>query len=89
MDEPFSNLDYKARADISDKLCRLHEKKNLTILMVTHDMSFIPERCNRAVLMNNGRIIADGAPEEVLNHSVCRMRHLQVLLWVYLYHQTH
>ena len=69
LDEPFSNLDYNARADISDKLCQLHEKMNLTILMVTHDMSFIPDRCNRAVLMNRGRIIADGTPEEVLNHS--------------------
>lgn len=69
LDEPFSNLDFKARVDISDKICRLHEKKNLTILMVIHDMTFIPERCNRAVLMNGGRIIADGAPEEVLNHD--------------------
>ncbi|MDI6811598.1 MAG: ATP-binding cassette domain-containing protein [archaeon] len=67
LDEPFSNLDFKARVDILDKLCRLHKEKNLTILMVTHDMSFIPERCNRAVLMNGGRIIGDGTPEEVLN----------------------
>lgn len=69
LDEPFSNLDFKARVDISDKLCRLHKEKNLTILMVTHDMSFIPERCNRAVLMNGGRIIGDGTPEEILNRG--------------------
>jgi zinc/manganese transport system ATP-binding protein len=67
LDEPFSNLDYKAKADISDKICHIHEQKNITILMVTHDINFIPERCNRVVVMNGGGVIADGTPKEVLD----------------------
>ena len=67
LDEPFSNLDYKARLDISDKICHLHREKNLTILMVMHDIGFVPERCSRVILISAGRIIADGAPEKVLD----------------------
>jgi len=66
LDEPFSNLDYSSRHQIETLLNRLHEKYNLTILMVSHDLSFIPERCNRIVVIDKGRIIMDGEKQHVL-----------------------
>ena len=66
LDEPFSNLDYSSRHQIETLLNRLHEKYNLTILMVSHDLSFIPERCNRIVVIDKGGILMDGAKKRVL-----------------------
>lgn len=66
LDEPLSNLDYSSRHQIETLLNRLHEKYNLTILMVSHDLSFIPERCNRMLVIDKGKILGDGAKKEVL-----------------------
>ena len=66
LDEPLSNLDYSSRHQIETLLNRLHEKYNLTILMVSHDLSFIPERCNRILVIDKGKIIKDGTKKAVL-----------------------
>ena len=72
LDEPFSNLDFNASADISQQISRLHEERGLTILAVIHDISAIPERCGRIILMNRGRIVKDGPPERVLNPDLLK-----------------
>jgi len=65
LDEPFSNLDLNSRSDISGKISFLN-KKEMTVIMVVHDISSIPERCKRIVLINNGKIIKDDGREKVL-----------------------
>jgi ABC-type polysaccharide/polyol phosphate transport system ATPase subunit len=45
----------------------LHED-GTTVLFVSHDAAAIRALCSRAILMSQGRVIADGAPAEVLNH---------------------
>jgi ABC-type polysaccharide/polyol phosphate transport system ATPase subunit len=45
----------------------LHER-GTTVLFVSHDAAAVRALCSRAMLMNHGRIIADGAPADVLNH---------------------
>jgi len=67
LDEPFSSLDFKALAEISERISSLHEEKNLTTLMVIHNIPSIPKRCKRAVLINEGIVIQDGFVDEVLN----------------------
>src|SRR6185436_15049907 len=42
--------------------------RGTTVLFVSHDAAAIRALCSRAILMNQGRIISDGAPAEVLNH---------------------
>ena len=50
-------------------VCRLvtdlRDDRLVTALVVTHDLSAMPEECDRVVLLNGGRITADGEPEEV------------------------
>jgi len=58
LDEPFSNLDLKSRSEISYKISSLNEK-GLTIVMVIHDRSSIPETCRRIITMEHGEIISD------------------------------
>ena len=73
LDEPFSNLDFNATADISRKMSCLHEKRELTTLAVIHDINAIPARCDRVVLMNRGRVVEDGSPKNVLNPNSLKL----------------
>ena len=57
LDEPSSNLDPMARREFADIVRGL----GITTLMVTHDLPYALELCPRALVMNEGRIVADGA----------------------------
>jgi len=71
LDEPSSNLDPLARAEFADILVALDR----TILMVTHDLAYAREVCDRAVIIDAGRIVADGPLAEVLDDSPLLIRH--------------
>jgi cobalt/nickel transport system ATP-binding protein len=62
LDEPSANLDPAGRRELAGVLHRL----GLTMLMVTHDLPYALQLCDRAVVLSAGRIAADGPIEEVL-----------------------
>src|SRR4029079_17271856 len=62
LDEPSSNLDPAARREVADILKRLQ----LTTLVVTHDLPYALELCERSVILNNGSIVADGPTADIL-----------------------
>jgi cobalt/nickel transport system ATP-binding protein len=62
LDEPSSNLDPAARRELADILLTLE----LTTIMVTHDLPYALELCPRAVVMNDGVIVADGPTGDLL-----------------------
>ncbi|MGZ8630274.1 MAG: energy-coupling factor ABC transporter ATP-binding protein [Actinomycetota bacterium] len=62
LDEPSSNLDPAGRRELADILRSL----DITMLMVTHDLPYALELCPRALVMNGGRIVADGPTGEIL-----------------------
>ena len=66
LDEPFSNLDPESRERLSELISRLNKERNVTVVVVTHDVQQINNSCNRIVVMNNGRIIADGKLEDIV-----------------------
>jgi ABC-type cobalamin/Fe3+-siderophores transport system ATPase subunit len=66
LDEPFSNLDPDSRGQIPLLITRLHEEKDLTTLIVTHDIHHMLDHCNRVIVVSSGRILFDGTPEEAL-----------------------
>jgi zinc/manganese transport system ATP-binding protein len=66
LDEPFSNLDYSSKIQIETLLNRIHEKYKITIVMVSHDLSFVPTGCSRVIVMDKGRIIMDDKKEKIL-----------------------
>ncbi len=65
-DEPTSALDPELVGEVLAALKKLAEK-NMTMLVVTHEMAFAKEISDRIIFMDEGRILADGSPEEVLN----------------------
>jgi zinc/manganese transport system ATP-binding protein len=70
LDEPFSNLDLASRTQVETLLNRIHEKNKITIVMVIHDLGFIPARCNRIIVIDNGKIIMDGDKKSILHSKV-------------------
>ncbi|MEV0649812.1 ABC transporter ATP-binding protein [Phytomonospora sp. NPDC050363] len=62
MDEPSSNLDPAARRELAEILLGL----DVTLLMVTHDLPYALQLCERAVILDEGRIRADAPTAELL-----------------------
>ncbi|HIE17019.1 MAG TPA: ABC transporter ATP-binding protein [Dehalococcoidia bacterium] len=61
-DEPSANLDIRSRR----RLIRVLQASKETILIASHDLELVLEVCNRVVLMDEGRIIVDGEPRQVM-----------------------
>jgi len=66
LDEPASNLDIDWKEKLVDLLAELYRRTELTVLMVSHETGLLPACVTRVVLMKTGRILAEGAPSEVL-----------------------
>ncbi|KXB05148.1 hypothetical protein AKJ50_01740 [candidate division MSBL1 archaeon SCGC-AAA382A13] len=66
LDEPFTNLDFKAKEELQKLIINIYEKRNLTTLMVTHDVGSVPKVSSRIVLMDGGQIVLEGNPQEVI-----------------------
>ena len=67
-DEPTGNLDSKNAVLILDLLTDLHRQRQMTLVLITHDMS-VARRASRAIQMKDGRIIFDGAPSKLTADS--------------------
>jgi iron complex transport system ATP-binding protein len=66
LDEPTANLDIGRQVEILNLIRSLCRENNLTVLAALHDLNLAAQYCDRLVLINNGRIHAQGAPEEVI-----------------------
>jgi cobalt/nickel transport system ATP-binding protein len=62
LDEPSSNLDPASRRELATIIRSLP----VTVLMVTHDLPYALELCPRAVILDDGRIVADGGTRDLL-----------------------
>lgn len=66
MDEPFSALDPLIRTKLQDELIELQERLKKTILFVSHDLEEALKIGNRISIMEGGRIVQTGAPEDII-----------------------
>jgi len=72
LDEPLSNLDPNLRRSTRDELRATLRRLGLTALFVTHDQEDAFAVADRVALMENGRMLQVGAPEELHDHPVSR-----------------
>lgn len=66
MDEPFGALDPVTRDALGTAVRALHDRLNLTTVMVTHDMAEALLLADRVLVMDEGRVVADEAPKSLL-----------------------
>jgi lipooligosaccharide transport system ATP-binding protein len=67
LDEPTTGLDPQARHVVWDRLYRL-KKRGVTLVLTTHYMDEAEQLCDRLVVMDRARIVAEGSPRELINH---------------------
>lgn len=68
MDEPFGALDPVTRGALQQEMLRIHQLSGRTIVLVTHDIDEALALADKIVLMDNGRIVQQGRPVELLTH---------------------
>jgi len=66
MDEPLSALDPSMRTKLQNEILTLHKEFDTTTIMVSHDPSEMYRLASRVVVLNQGKIINDGFPKDVL-----------------------
>jgi len=66
-DEPTSALDPEMIGEVT-KLMREIAKDGMTMVIVSHEMSFIKDFCTRVIFMDDGNIVEEGTPEEIFDH---------------------
>jgi cobalt/nickel transport system ATP-binding protein len=71
LDEPSSNLDPVARRELAEIVAEL----DVTVVLVTHDLPYGLQLCERAVVLDDGRVVADGAIAELLTDEPLMAAH--------------
>jgi len=66
MDEPLSALDPSMRLKLQNEILRLHKEFNTTTIMVSHEPSEMYRLANRVLVIQQGKIIQDGHPKDIL-----------------------
>ena len=77
LDEPSANLDPVARRELAETLAGL----DTTMLIVTHDLPYAAQLCDRAVIMDAGVVVADGDIRAILGDAELLARHRLELPW--------
>lgn len=68
LDEPAAGMNPQETRQLMDLIHFIRERFRLTILLIEHDMSLVMNLCERITVLDYGRILAEGAPEEVRNN---------------------
>jgi iron complex transport system ATP-binding protein len=72
LDEPLNNLDMKHAADMMRLLRRAADELGKTVVVVLHDINFASCYSDHIVAMRDGRVAAQGAPEEIMESGIIR-----------------
>ncbi|MBU4199758.1 MAG: ABC transporter ATP-binding protein [Verrucomicrobia bacterium] len=72
MDEPTTHLDLNHSLEIMQIIERLNREQGVTVLMTSHDLNLAAEFCHRLILLDHGRVAADGPPDAVLKEEILR-----------------
>ncbi|MCI2773496.1 ABC transporter ATP-binding protein [Staphylococcus petrasii] len=67
-DEPTTALDVTIQAQILDLLKKLQQENDMSIILVTHDLSVVSEFCDKVIVMYAGQIVEYGELHQILNH---------------------
>ena len=65
LDEPTAGLDPQGRREILAHVGRLHSARGLTIVLITHSMDSVAQLCERLIVLDGGRLVADGPTRAV------------------------
>lgn len=77
LDEPTANLDPRARR----QLLAIIRQTTATLVMATHDLEFVLDACPRVLVLDQGKLVADGAAQDILADELLMDRHGLEVPW--------
>ena len=77
-DEPTTALDVTVQADVLDLLRELQQRLNIGVILVTHNFGVVADLCDRVAVMQNGRLVEEGAVRDILRNP--KEQYTQTLL---------
>ncbi len=69
LDEPTAGLDPAGRNEIFGQIKKLHEKSNVTVVLVSHSMEDIAKLVNRVIVLSKGKIHMEGTPKQIYSQA--------------------
>ncbi len=69
LDEPTAGLDPAGREEILSQIKSIYNEGNMTVILVSHSMEDVARLVNRLIVMNEGKVFADGTVEEVFSRG--------------------
>jgi methyl coenzyme M reductase system subunit A2 len=76
LDEPFGDLDPLTLRTVSNSLKRIKQSLKPAIVLVSHQLDFVEEVSDRCILIEDGKVVADGRPKEVVSRFMERCEHV-------------
>ena len=70
LDEPTAGLDPRGRKEVMDMFYSLHKERNLSTILVTHSMEDAARYADQIVIMQQGKVVKKGTPEEIFSAPV-------------------
>lgn len=75
-DEPFASVDPSVRRDLQDLVTDVHRELGTTMLMVTHDLDEARRIADHCIVLQHGRVVAEGNPSDVIGRPKIAPQHL-------------
>jgi sulfate-transporting ATPase len=76
LDEPAAGLDENETTDLARLIRRLADERNMAVLLVEHDVGLVMSTCDRVVVIDFGKVIGSGTPEEIRGDEAVRDAYL-------------
>lgn len=69
LDEPTAGLDPRGRDEILSEIESIHEKRKMTVILVSHSMEDVAKIAERIVVLDNGKVFLDGEPRDIFREE--------------------
>jgi branched-chain amino acid transport system ATP-binding protein len=76
LDEPMAGMNHEEKEDMARYILDLNQEWGITVAMIEHDMGVVMDLSHRVVVLDFGRVIAEGEPEEVMDDPAVRTAYL-------------
>jgi lipopolysaccharide export system ATP-binding protein len=76
LDEPFAAVDPRTKEDLSREVKRLRDEFDKTVLITDHDVAFTLGVVERALIIGDGKVFAEGTPKQIINNQQVRAEYL-------------
>ncbi|OSM97687.1 ABC transporter ATP-binding protein [Lonsdalea populi] len=68
LDEPAAGMNPRETAELAQLIFKMRKDFGLTVLVIEHDMSFVNSLCERVIVLDYGKALFSGTPNEAINH---------------------